>query len=134
MKMKDTSDKIMKLKEDLTLVSVDDSGALLDVEKRCYYDLNSTAFFIASLLENGYPYDEIQTSLISEFNVDADSTRPDIDTFIEELQKYGLLSIGEETIKYKKATYIKQGEKTYKQPIIQYNSEIAVSCAASAPS
>ena len=33
--MEDLNGKILKLREDLTLVSVEDSGALLDIEKRC---------------------------------------------------------------------------------------------------
>ena len=80
--MKDLNGIILKLRDDLTLVSVEDSGALLDIEKRCYHDLNSTAFFIVSPLENGYPYDEILTSLTSEFSIDVDTAQPDIDSFI----------------------------------------------------
>jgi len=127
--MEDLNRKILKLREDLTLVSVEDSGALLDVERRCYYDLNSTAFFIASLLENSYPYDEIPTALTTEFCIDVNTARPDIDSFIKELIRHGLLSIGEETIEFSKAPEVKQGIKPYQAPVIEYNSELAVACA-----
>ncbi|MFC1980129.1 PqqD family protein [Chloroflexota bacterium] len=110
--MKDLEEKKLKLREDLTLVSVEDSGALLDVEKRCYHDLNATAFFIASLLENGYRYDEIQIAVVSEFSIDMETAQTDVDSFIEELQRHGLLSIGEENIEFNKAFDIKQGKKT----------------------
>jgi hypothetical protein len=129
--MKDLDRKTLKLREDLTLVTVEDSGALLDVEKRCYYDLNGTAFFITSLLENGYPYNEIPAAVTSEFSIDVQITRPDIDSFIEELQRHGLLSIDEETGKFDKASDVKQGIKLYQTPVIEYNSELAVACAPS---
>jgi len=117
--MEDLNRKIMKLRENLTLVSVEDSGALLDVEKRCYYDINSTAFFIASLLENGYPYDEIKKALTAEFSVDEKTVRIDIDNFIDELQRHGLMSIGEATVEFKKLSDVKHGTKSYQSPAFE---------------
>jgi len=125
--------KIIKLVEDLTLVSIEDSGALLDIAKRCYYDLNSTAFFIAGLLENGYPYDEIPAALTSEFNVGVITARQDTDSFIEKLLRHGLLNIGEEIIEFNKTPDLKQGEKPYQTPAIEYNSELSVACAPTGP-
>ena len=124
--MKDLIGKILKLREDLTLVSVEDSGALLDVEKRCYHDLNSTAFFIAGLLENGYLYDKIPTALTTEFSVDVITARQDTDDFVEELLRHGLLNIVEETIDFSKAPEDKQGEKPYQEPSFEYQKELAV--------
>ncbi len=131
--MKDLLGKILKLRENLTLVSVEGSGALLDVEKRCYHDLNSTAFFIAGLLENGYPYEGIPTTLTAEFSVDVITARQDADSFIEELLRQGLLGIGEETIEFNKASDVKPGKKLYRAPVIEYNSELAVACAPTGP-
>ena len=127
--MEDLNGKFLKLRHDLTLVSVEDSGALLDIEKRCYHDLNSTAFFIASLLEYGYPYDEIPKALTSEFNVSIETATPDIDNFIEDLRRQGLLGIDKETAEFNKILDSKKGTKTYQSPIIEYNSELAVACA-----
>jgi hypothetical protein len=127
--MKDLVGKTLKLEEELTLVSIEDSGALLDIEKRCYHDLNSTAFFIAGLLENGYPYDEIPAALASKFNVDIITARRDTDSFIEEMLRHELLNIGEETIKFSKASEFKHGIETYQSPAIEYNSELSVACA-----
>jgi hypothetical protein len=124
--MNHLSKATLKLRDDLTLVSVEDSGALLDVEKRCYYDLNSTAFFIASLLENGYPYDEITTVLTSEFKIDVETAQPDVDYFVEELLRHGLLSISEETVEFSKTTDCKQCKKTYQAPGFENQKELAV--------
>ncbi len=131
--MKDLGGKILKLREDLTLVSVEDSGALLDVEKKCYYDLNSTAFFITSLLDNGYQYDAIQVAVISEFNVNVKTARPDIDNFIDELLRHGLLGVEEEIIELTNAYGGKRATKPYQAPIIEYNAELAVACAPTGP-
>jgi hypothetical protein len=128
--MKDLDGKFLKLRDDITLVSVEDSGALLDVEKRCYHDLNSTAFFIANLLENGYQYDEISEALTSEFNVDVNTAQPDVDYFVEELLRHGLLSISEETVEFKKAPESKQSEKLYQVPAFEYQKELAVASGA----
>ncbi|MFC1980128.1 PqqD family protein [Chloroflexota bacterium] len=127
--MKDLDEKTLKLSDDLTLVSVEDSGAILDVEKRCYYDLNATAFFIASLLENGYPYKEIPAAITSEFSIDVETAQTDIDSYIEELQRHGLLGIGEETIEFNKAFDIKQGKRPYQAPAFEYQKELAVASA-----
>ena len=128
--MKDLDEKTLKLRDNLTLVSIEDNGAILDVEKRCYYDLNGTAFFIAGLLENSYPYGEIPAALTSEFNIDLETGRMDIDSFIEEMQRYGLLNIGEETVEFINRANGKQGEKPYQAPIFEYQKELAVACGS----
>ncbi len=130
--MKDLMGKILKLREDLTLVSVEDSGAVLDVEKRCYHDLNNTAFFITNLLENGYPYDEIPVALTSEFSIDVITARQDTDSFIEEMLRHGLLSVGEETVEFNKVSEVKQGEKPYQAPSFEYQKELTVASGSTA--
>jgi len=123
--MEDINGKTLKLREDLTLVSVEDSGALLDVEKRCYHDLNGTAFFIAGLLENGYPYSQIQKALTAEFSVDEKTAITDAANFIDELQRHGLLSIGEATVEFKEVSDIRHSIKPYQPPAFEYQKELA---------
>jgi hypothetical protein len=127
--MEDSKKTILKLKENLTLVEVEDSGVVLDVEKRCYYDLNDTAFFLVNLMEGGCRREQLQIELTSEFHVDRETAHKDIDTFIKELMRLDLLSIGEEE-EQKRATISGQGGRLYHTPVLEYQRELAVASAA----
>ena len=127
--MENLGGKTLKLKEDLTVVSIEDKAALLDVEKRCYYDLNETAFFLLKLMEDGYPYDDMETELASEFNVARGAARLDINNFIEELLRLGLVEIREEAMARKGVGEPKEDKKAYQTPLFEYEAEIAVACA-----
>ena len=81
---------------------------------------------------SGKGREEITNAVVAEFNVDLNTVRPDIDSFIEELQSHGLLDIGKETaIKFEKANAGKQGEKPYQAPSFEYQKELAVAAAIS---
>jgi hypothetical protein len=128
--MKEIEGKTLKPKGDLTLVSVEDSGALLDVEKRSYYELNDTAFFLLKLMEEGCRYERLHTELTSEFHVDQETAWRDIDEFLKELIRRDLLGIGEEEGEQKEAAGSGQGGRIYHAPVLEYQQELAVACAA----
>ncbi len=117
--------KMLRLKEDLTLVSVEDKAALLDVEKRCYHDLNDTAFFLLKLMEKGCPYENMKIGLISEFDATEEAVQRDIDNFIEELLRLGLVGIREEAIAREVIGEPGKGKKAYQAPQFEYEAEIA---------
>ena len=127
--MENLKGKMLKLKGDLTLISIEDKAALLNVEKRCYYDPNDTAFFLLKLMEDGYLYDSMETELVSEFNVARETARLDINNFIEELLGLGLVEVREEAMVRKGMGEPKKGRKAYQTPLIEYEAEIAVACA-----
>jgi hypothetical protein len=129
--MKEIEGKTLKPKGDLTLVSVEDSGALLDVEKRSYYELNDTAFFLLKLMEEGCRYERLYTELTSEFHVDQETAWRDIDEFLKELIRRDLLGIDEEEGEQKKPAGSGQGERIYHTPVLEYQQELAVATAAS---
>jgi hypothetical protein len=127
--MKDLWGKSLKLKESVTLVAVEASGALLDAENRCYYDLNYTAFFLLKLIEKGYHYESLQTELVSKFNIDEEIGRNDIDSFINGLIRLDIIQIVETASEYPVTSIIKKGNTLYETPTIEYKSELAVACA-----
>ena len=128
--MENLKGKTLKLREDLTLVSIEDKAALLDVEKRCYYDPNDTAFFLLKLMEDGYLYDDMETELVSEFNVAGEAARLDINNFIEELLRLGLVEIREEAVAREGMGEPRKEKKAYQAPLLEEQAEIAVAGAA----
>jgi len=90
--MEDMMGKTLKLREDLTLVTIEEMASLLDVEKRCCFDPNDTASFLLKLMEDGCLYENLTAMLISEFDVAEETAQADIDDFLEELLRTGLLN------------------------------------------
>jgi hypothetical protein len=130
--MRDLNNKTCKLNDDLTLVAVEDSGVMLHVEKRCYYDLNVTAFFLLNLMEKGCHHEQLLRELTSEFHVDRETAQKDIDIFLKELMRLDLLSINEEKVERKSITGSGSGKKPYRSPVLEYQKDLAVACAVEA--
>ena len=127
--MENMKGQTLKLKEDCTAVSIENMGALLDVEKRCYYDLNESAYFIVKLIEDGCLYEDIVLGLIAEFNVVEQVAQADSNNFIKELINKGLVEITEETVVSKSAVEPKN-RKTYMPPVLErIQDEIPVGAA-----
>jgi len=124
--MENLKGKTLRLKEDLTLVSVEDKAALLDVEKRCYYDLNNSAFSLLKLMEGGCLYEDMQAGLVSEFDVSEEAAQLDTDNFIEEILRLDLVKIGEEAIILRSVSKPEKEKKDYQPPLLEQEAEIAV--------
>ena len=120
--------KTLKLKEDLTLVSFEDQSALLDVEKRCYYDPNDTAGLLLKFMEDGCLYEEMEAELVSQFDVTEETARLDIENFIEEALRLGLIEIRQEAAARKSGGEPKKEKKAYQAPVLEHQAEIAVAC------
>jgi hypothetical protein len=122
--MENLKGQTLKLKEDLTLVSVEDKTALLDVEKRCYYEPNDTAFFLLKVMENGCLYEDMESGLVSAFAVAEETARLDLDNFIEEALRLGLIEVGAEAVACQSVG--KPKKATYQAPLLEHKAEIAV--------
>ena len=131
--MENLTGKTLRLKEDLTLVSIEGKAALLDVERRCYYDPNDSAFFLLKLLEDSWHYDDMKAALVSEFDVGEEMAWQDIDNFIGELLRLGLVEIKEGAMAHQSARQPKKEKKDYQAPLLEHQAEIAVASAAIAP-
>jgi hypothetical protein len=127
--MENLKGKTLRLKEDLTLVSVEDKAALLDVERRCYYEPNDTAFFLLKLMEDGCLYENMGSGLVSAFDVAEETARLDIDNFIEEVLGLGLIEIGGEAAARQSVGKPKKEKETYQPPLVEHQAGIAVACA-----
>ncbi len=127
--MSNMESAVYRLKEEITLISIGDSGALLNVTSRCYYDLNETAFQILTLMENGRQYQEICAELISKFNVELRVAGVDARNFIVDLVRLGVVEVLEKTSVDPHTTKAGKGTKIYQTPLIEYKSELAVACA-----
>ncbi len=127
--MKDIDGKTLKLKDQLTLIAVEESGTILDIERRCYYDLNDTAFFLARQLEEGCGYQSLTAELFSEFDVSEDAARSDIDMFVNELMKRDLVVIKEGEEGSVNILSRKPGLKPYQSPALECQRELNVAAA-----
>ena len=125
--------RTIRLKEDITLVSVEEKAALLDVEKRCYYEPNDTAFFLLKLMEEGCLYEDMEAELISRFDVAEETARLDLDNFIGELLKLGLAEFGEQITARGSVDKPHKERKPYQAPLLEHEAEIAVACAPLPP-
>jgi hypothetical protein len=123
----------IRLKEDLTLVSVEEKAALLDVERRCYYEPNDTAFFLLKLMEQGCLYEDMEAELISRFDVAEETAQLDLDNFIGELLKLGLVEFGEQTMAHRSVGKPDKEKTAYQAPLLEHAAEIAVACAPAPP-
>ena len=129
--MENLKGKLLKLKGDLTLVSIEDQASLLDVENRCYYDPNDTAFFLLKLMEDGILYDDMSAALVSEYDVDEITARMELDSFVTELLNIELVDIKEGGTASRNPLYKAQRNmKAFHSPLLKQQSEIAVAAAS----
>jgi len=127
--MKDIDGKTLKLNDQLTLIAVEESGTILDIERRCYYDLNDTAFFLVRQLEEGCGYQSLTAELFSEFDVSEETAHSDIDMFVNELVKRDLVVIKEGEEASVNIRSRKPGLKLYQSPALECQRELNVAAA-----
>ncbi len=83
------------LRENATLVAVDDERVLLDAERRCYYSMNDVAFFILQLAESGCMLNDARRSLAARFDVTEHATAADLDRFVSDAAALGVVRVDE---------------------------------------
>jgi len=78
----------------------DGSGVLLHLDNKFYYSLNMTGSFIWKLLEEKEELSEenLLEAVTDNFEVDAGEAKTDLEEFIEDLVKEGLIKIEEAKI------------------------------------
>jgi len=128
--MKDLDGKAVKLKGELTLIAFEESGTILDVEKRCYYDLNDTAFLLTRRMEEGCPYPILVAELVAEFDVSGETARIDVGKFINEVTRRDLVVIAEGKEASMPTGSKRAGVKPYQPPVLECQRELAVASGA----
>lgn len=78
--------------ERLTWREVDDELVALDLERSTYFTANTTAaFLLKKLADGGATEQRLVDALVEEYDVDVDLARNDVRSFLDELEKDGLL-------------------------------------------
>ena len=130
--MQGMEEKTVRLKSELTLIDIEDSGTLLDVENRCYYDLNDTAFFLVRRMEEGCQYRSLMEEFIAEFDVEQETARSDVANFADELLRHNLVLTEEGKEKSAPIKSKEQVRKPYRAPALEYKKELTVAAALEA--
>jgi len=88
--------KKVRRQEAVVFTDLDDgSGVLLHLENKFYYSLNATGSFIWRLLEENEESSEesLLESVIENFEVEEKEAKQDLEEFIEDLNKEGLIKV-----------------------------------------
>ena len=73
----------------------DGSAVLLDLDSKFYYSLNETGCFMWQIFEDKQviPIQELLANLVEEYEVTEEDARKDIEEFIGDLAKEGLIEL-----------------------------------------
>jgi len=124
--------KVLILKDDISLISVEDDSLLLDVASRCYYELNEPALFLLRLLEGGCSQEQLKANMVTVYSIDQQTAASDIDRFIAELSRFDLLETREEAVAPVKSARPAKDNKAYQAPLLR--PEAGVLCDISGTS
>lgn len=86
----------VKAEKSVVFTDLDDgTGVLLHLENKFYYSLNLTGSFLWRLLEEKQELSEegILEAVLGNFDVGIEEARSDVNDFIEDLSKEGLIRI-----------------------------------------
>jgi Coenzyme PQQ synthesis protein D (PqqD) len=77
--------------EGLTWREIDDEVVALDVESATYLSANASGRLLWRSLSEGATRQELVSCLVDEFEIDAERAGADVDAFLAELSRRGLL-------------------------------------------
>ena len=76
---------------DLVSTDMDDEVVMMSIEKGEYYGIGGVGSHVWSLLQNPITMNEIMETVCPEYEVSEKTCRSEIETFIDELIKKGLV-------------------------------------------
>lgn len=83
----------MRLREsDLTWQEIDEEIIILDLKASSYLKLNGSGAHLWKQLEKGADVTGMVDSLVGAYDVDPDTARRDVDAFVRQLKRSGLLT------------------------------------------
>ncbi|MEO0138857.1 MAG: PqqD family protein [candidate division WOR-3 bacterium] len=84
------------LKENLVFQDLDDKIAIWDPERMETLVLNSTAWYILSLIDEGFnDFEDLVKRVSEDYGIPEDDARKDVWEFIEELKEVGVIWVKE---------------------------------------
>jgi hypothetical protein len=88
--------RIEKLSQTVFTPLADGTGVLLNLDTLFYYSLNSTASILWQEIEanKALNFDDLLRSACEKFDVDEESARPSISTFVERLEQFKMIRTG----------------------------------------
>ena len=81
--------------EDVLFQELDGEAVLLDMTSEQYFGLNEVGTRIWHLIDSHHDLDSVYRTLAEEYAVEPEQLRRDLDSFVEELDRAGLLQVGE---------------------------------------
>ena len=86
----------MKISKDIVLREIAGEHILVPVGEAAarfqgMMTLNDTGLFLWELLQEEHSQDELVQALVEEYDVDAPTARADVEAFLQQLQKPGIL-------------------------------------------
>lgn len=91
--MKDILDYRIVISKEILHNQVADERVFLNLENETYYGLDSVGVRIWELIEEDGDLQRIYETLLEEYDVEADQLETDLDKFINQLVKNGLISL-----------------------------------------
>jgi len=119
--------KVLALKGDISLISVQDDALLLDVAKRFYYELNDPALFLLKSMEGGCSEEQLREKIVAAYIIDPETAASDIGRFIAELSRFDLLETVEEAgapVDLAAPVKDKKDKRAYQPPLLRLSAEV----------
>jgi hypothetical protein len=79
--------------QDVLVAHLAGEAVLLNLSDKRYYRLNETAAFIWKGLERGEKRDQLLASIVSEYDIDAETASKQLDAVLSDLTDKGLLLV-----------------------------------------
>lgn len=82
---------MVRLREGLSIVEVDDGKVVLDTRRGVYWHLNQSAIAMIEELESGRPFDDLINQIVRETGAQESLARTDHLALLKELRKAKLI-------------------------------------------
>jgi len=80
-----------KIPEGVLFQELEGEAVLLSLDEGCYYGLDELGTRIWKLLDADFDSEQVVERIIEEYDVDRETARKDLDAFLADLEKSGLI-------------------------------------------
>ena len=90
-----SSDSTFVVSSDVLISQLDGESVLLDLKSGTYFGLGEVGTRVWDLLATGHPIDKAHELLVTEYDVDSNTLREDLESLVESLVEHGLAEIAD---------------------------------------